>query len=210
MFRSVLPDSTHRALAALAPIELITKSYLAGGSALALQLGHRESLDLDFFTQEPFEPTIAVQAFQKALPSFRLTQTAWGTILGEIDRVKFSLFYYQYPLINPTTEFERIRLASQKDIAAMKLSAIADRGLKRDFIDLFVLLEHFSLPQMFDFYDRKFRNRDDLLPHLLKALVYFDDAERDVGPKLFAPIEWDEVKRTITDAVLQYRKNLLP
>lgn len=210
MFRSVLPDPTHYALAALARLELIKKSYLAGGSALALQLGHRESLDLDFFTQESFEPTIAVQEFQQILSSFRLSQTAWGTILGEIDKVKFSLFSYQYPLITPTTEFEGIRLASKEDIAAMKLAAIADRGLKRDFIDLFVLLEHFSLPQMFDFYDRKFRNRNDLLPHLLKALVYFDDAERDIGPKLFMSIEWKRVKQVITNAVLQYRKNLLP
>lgn len=209
MFASVLPQDTQQALATVVHLDIIQKSYLAGGSALALQFGHRESLDLDFFTQEEFEASILTQLLEQKLPSFKRTRLAWRTILGEIGTVKFSLFYYQYPLLKPTLPFNNIALASPEDIAAMKIAAIGDRGMKRDFIDLYVLMKKFSLQEIFNFYNQKYHNLDDLFPHLLRSLVYFKEAEDDKTVKLLTPIDWNDVKQTIVASVLQYRKTLI-
>lgn len=206
MFTSVLPQDTQHALATVAPLDIIKKSYLAGGSALALQFGHRESLDLDFFTQELFEAPILTQLLEQTLPAFRRTRLAWRTILGEIGTVKFSLFYYRYPLLKSTRPFENIALASPEDIAAMKIAAIGDRGMKRDFVDLYILMRKFSLQEMLALYDQKYHNLDDLLPHLLRSLVYFNEAEHDKTVKLLTPIDWGDVKEAMIEAVLQYRK----
>lgn len=206
MFATVLPPGARAALATLASQTILPpKTYLAGGTALALQLGHRRSFDFDFFTPTEFNLPQTVKRFE-ALMDFSLTRTAEGTILGSIPHTQISLFHYPYPLIAPTKEYQGVRIAGLLDLGAMKLNAIADRGLRRDFVDLAILLEQFALTELLIAYDRKFGNLASNHLHLLKSLVYFTDAEGDKQPDvLFDRLDWRLVKQSITTAVRKLR-----
>jgi hypothetical protein len=159
---------------------------------LALQLGHRMSVDLDFFTQESFEENLVATELSK-LPEFSEDQRAWATVLGKVGQTKFSIFHYKYNIISPLLSFEGIKIAGKKDIAAMKIHAISDRGVKRDFIDVFMLAKEFSLDQMLGFYDEKYGSLQEKLYILIKGLGYFADAD-DEMPQMLVPIHWEEVK----------------
>lgn len=194
MFEQVLPKNTKAILALLEKNEIIQKAYLAGGTALALQLGHRISYDLDFFTAEEFEEEMLLSKIKK-IPNFQLERTAWKTILGKFEDVRFSIFYYEYPLIYPTKKFGMINVLDVRDIAAMKIGAIASRGVKRDFVDLyFIYRETMSLEETIQVYDKKYRNLATTVTHIIKSLVYFDDAEEQEMPHMLKELDWPEVK----------------
>src|SRR3989344_3341629 len=173
--KAILPD-TLRALKLVSKIRIIQKSYLAGGTALALHLGHRISEDLDFFTQEELDEKILLSEL-KRLPEFVEEGTAWRTVWGKIKKIKFSLFYYENPLIKKTVIFEDLHILAKEDIAAMKVHAIEDRGTKRDFFDLYFLAKEFSLEQMLQFYDQKYHKLSEKYYHIIRSLSYFTDAE---------------------------------
>ena len=174
-----------------------TDAYLAGGTALALHIGHRYSYDLDFFTPKEFQAEVLVQLIQK-YGQFKIENTSWQTIIGTFEGIKFSLFYYQYPLLSPLTKiFTNANIASRKDIAAMKVAAIVQRGTKRDFIDLYFLLKNFTLKQALDLYSKKFQSLGASRTHVLKSLVYFADAEGEPMPQLTEPLKWQKVKELI-------------
>ncbi len=202
MFTKTLLPDTLRAFKLTAEIDIVKNSYLAGGTALALHLGHRISVDLDFFTLEEFDEKVALQNLKK-LPEFKEDGTAWRTIWGTIGNTKFSLFYYQYPLIKKTVLFEGIQIISKEDIAAMKIHALEDRGTKRDFVDLYFLAKEFSLEQMLEFYDQKYGVLKEHLYIILRSLNYFTDAEMDKMPKMLISVSWEEIKEFFT---LQTRK----
>ncbi|KKT16879.1 MAG: hypothetical protein A2654_00780 [Candidatus Nealsonbacteria bacterium RIFCSPHIGHO2_01_FULL_43_31] len=193
MFTESISKQTAENLALLGKSKMLGDAYLAGGTALALQIGHRISYDLDFFTSQKFK----AQIFLKEMSGFKLyrhERVAWGTILGRLGKVKFSLFYYPYPLLKKTISFQNINIASITDIAAMKIAAISERGTKRDFIDLYFILQKITLARAFNFYDRKYQKLSSNLVHIKKSLVYFDDAENDPMPKMIIPISWGKVK----------------
>lgn len=193
MFTKTLLPDTLRAIKLVSKIDIVKNSYLAGGTALALRLGHRISVDLDFFTQEELDEKILSAELHK-LPEFNETGVAWRTVWGKVGETKFSLFYYKYPLLEKTDDFEGINLLNLKDIAAMKICAVGDRGAKRDFVDLFFLGRHFTIDQMFEFYNQKFSDLDEKKYHLITSLNYFVDAEIDPLPKMLVDISWDKVK----------------
>ena len=124
MFANTLPQSAHEDLAAIGKSGILKDAYLAGGTALALQLGHRMSVDFDFFTPASFDTIQVVQQLAKLSAGFTLERTAPGTILGFVGRTKFSLFEYQYPLLEALVPYDSIFLASPVDISAMKLALI--------------------------------------------------------------------------------------
>ena len=193
MFTKTLLPDTLRAIKLVANIPAVKHAYLAGGTSLALQIGHRMSFDLDFFTQEKFDENLLATELSQ-LQTFKEKQRAWATVLGTVGETKFSIFYYKYKIIDDIIPFEGINLISKKDIAAMKIHAISDRGVKRDFIDVFFLAKEFSLDQMIDFYDQKYGLSDDKLYPLIKGLGYFADAEDDKLPEMLVPVDWEEVK----------------
>lgn len=196
MFANTLPQSSHGALVAIGESGIVKDAYLAGGTALALQLGHRMSVDFDFFTPTSFDSIQVVQQLAKLSPGFTLEQTAPGTILGFVGTTKFSLFEYQYPLLEPLISYGSIFLASCVDIAAMKLAAIGDRGARRDFIDLHCMVaikRLFSLDDVFAAYDKKFAVLHQNKLHLLKSLMYFEEAEVDSMPHMLEPVDWKAV-----------------
>ena len=193
MFTESISKQTAENLVLLGKSKILGSAYLAGGTALALQIGHRISYDLDFFTDQKFK----AQIFLKEMSRFKLYQherVGWGTILGRLGNVKFSLFYYPYPLLRKPISFKNISIADIADISAMKIAAISERGTKRDFVDLYFILQKIALNEAFNFYDKKYQKLSSNSVHIKKSLVYFEDAEKDPTPKMIIPVSWGKVK----------------
>lgn len=201
MYSQILTERTKSTLALLGKEEILKDCYLAGGPALALHLGHRLSFDLDFFTNVEFERKKIIQQ----LEAFGLVveKEDWGTILGKLGDIKFSLFYYKYPLVVDTVDYHGINIASLQDIAAMKIDAISSRGTKRDFTDLYFLVKKFeNLSELFKFYDQKYKKLEANRFHIIKSLTYFDDADKEENPKMLVPdYSWEEIKKTLKEEV---------
>ena len=208
MFTNTLSKNAAATLALLGKSGIFQDAYLAGGTAWALQLGHPVSLDLDFFTQKEFNTETTLEQLEK-LPGFKLDETVKWTILGSFPKVKFSYFYYRYPLIKKTILFSKINLASLKDIAAMKIDAVCSRGTKRDFIDLYFLLKKFSLEQIFQFYDQKYGKLANNIIHIMRSLDYFADADPQDLPKMLIPVSWEKVKKFFQTQSLKLAKKKL-
>jgi hypothetical protein len=197
MFEEVLPKNAKKSLALIGKSGFLKNAYLAGGTALALQLGHRESVDFDFFTTQAFNETVTVQRLKKLLPDFFLERKEWRTILGYVGKTRFSYFFYEYPLQFKTLNFDGVALADPRDIAAMKIAALADRGTKRDFIDLYFIFaveKIISIDEALRAYDRKFKALGQNKMHVLKSLAFFEDAESEKMPKMLKSVNWKEVK----------------
>jgi len=199
-------------LVLLGESQLLKGAYLAGGTALCLQFGHRFSYDFDFFTRKEFDVKILAQRIKKLLPDFQLERKAWGTILGYIGRTRFSLFFYNYPLLFKPHKFLKIDIADVKDIAPMKVSAISDRGTKRDFIDLFFIVKIKKIltsEKILKLYDKKFKLLKENKFHILKSLSYFEDADKDEMPKMIERVKWLDVKKFFKEETIKLSKKLL-
>jgi hypothetical protein len=172
---------------------------LGGGTGLALLLGHRQSEDFDWFSTEPVgDPMLLAREIQDEGVPLQVQQVARGTIHGTVDGVRLSLLEFRYPLLAEPIRWpeHKIAILSLDDIASMKLSAIAQRGSRKDFVDLFALgQEHRPLAELLDLYRRKFDVQE--IGHLLYSLVYFEDAEQERMPKMIWDIEWREVRERI-------------
>lgn len=208
MFTETLLPDTLRALKEIKPEILPPKTYLAGGSSLALQIGHRISVDLDFFTSESFDETVLSNELRK-IARFSLEQKGNLSVLGKIGETRFSIFSYPYNLIAPAVTFDKIHLADKKDLAAMKIHALEDRGTKRDFIDVFFLAKSFTLEQMMGFYDQKYHCLDDHLYNIIRSLNYFSDAEGEEIPTMLQPIVWKKIKEFFQGEALRLSKTRL-
>jgi predicted nucleotidyltransferase component of viral defense system len=201
VFEQVLPGNTKAILAVLGKSKIIQRAHLAGGTALALQLGHRISYDLDFFTAKEFDENKLLPEIKK-ISDFQLENISWRTILGKFEDVRFSIFYYEYPLLYPTKKFGRINVIDMRDIAAMKIAAIASRGTKRDFIDLyFICKDTLSLPDAIGLYDKKYKNLATTKIHIMKSLVYFEDAQADEMPEMLKKANWEDIKKFFENEV---------
>lgn len=209
MFEQVLPGKTREVLALLGRSEFIRQSCLGGGTALALQLGHRVSRDLDFFTPVEFDEHLLLPHL-KDIADFRLEKITWRTIRGRYGDVLFSIFHYDYPALFPPVKFGEIRVVETRDIGAMKIAAIAARGAKRDFFDLyFICREVIGLGDLLQLYDDKYRNLSADAVHIIKSLAYFDDAEEDEDPDLLKKADWREVKDFFRREVRDLSRSLL-
>lgn len=194
MFPGTLSLHAQKTLALLGKQDFLKSAYLAGGSSLALQLGHRRSIDFDFFTNKEFE-SINIKKKLQLIGEYKVKNETPKTMVGEFNKVKFSLFYYPYQLVDKPNMFVGINLSNVKDIAAMKLAAITDRGTKKDYIDLYFLAKNkFPFEKMFSFYDKKYKIFESNKLTLLKALQYFEDANGSDMPEMVEKIDWEEVK----------------
>lgn len=209
MHAGTLPVNAQNALAKLGQSEIFTSCYLAGGSALALHLGHRKSVDLDFYTQKSIlAKDIPVQLTKLGKFSVTLLEPP-HTILGEFEGIKLSLFRYNYPLIGKFSIFKSIKVASVEDIAAMKLSAISGRATKRDYIDLYFITQKFTVETMIDLYVKKFGDTGNNLYVIIKALGFFEDAKEDNMPAMIKPVKWAEVQDFFAKESLRLAKKYL-
>jgi hypothetical protein len=170
--------------------------YLAGGTGLALQLGHRRSVDFDWFRERPIDDPLRL-ASELSSPGLRLEvdRVEKGTLHARARGVRVSFLEYAYPLLQPLREVAGLRLASLEDIAAMKLAAVAQRGSKKDFVDVFSLGRRLGLTDMLGFYRAKYGLKD--VGHVLVALAYFDDADRERMPMLLSRQSWPAIRTTI-------------
>jgi len=196
--RTVTPD-TLELLKRLQDMPELAETRLVGGTALALMLGHRLSIDLDLFgkiNSEILTETLRAEGFDtfdvyfenKVIKHYFINQV-------KVDVVK----YDHYPWIENMIVEDGIRLAGMKDIAAMKLGAITNRGSRKDFVDLYFLLKTFSMQEVFGFYTEKYPDSTPFLT--FRSLVYFDDADKEDMPDMLIPTTWEEVKTHIASEV---------
>lgn len=198
MFKQVLSGNAQIALAVLGKSGLLKNYYLAGGLALALHFGHRHSEDFDFFTPNTFDPHQLSSQLSK-LGDFKEEFAKGITLLGEFQGIKFSCFQYDYPLLDRPSKFLDVDVAAPEDIAPMKLAAIMDRGTRRDYIDLYILVKNgLSFEQMFELYDHKYSKLENNMFSLTKSLGYFDEADNSSMPRMIEKITWEEVKKFCT------------
>ena len=169
--------------------------YLAGGTGLALRIGHRFSVDLDLFspTLSNVDPLIALVL--KVAPGFAVTSTAPRTLYGTLEGVQVSFFGYAYPCLESPERLEPglLPIATIEDIAAMKLAAIASRGSRKDFVDLWFLIRGgLPLAEAVRLFERKYAAID--VGHVVRSLTYFDDAELEPELRMLRPASWARVK----------------
>lgn len=201
--QTILPD-TLELLKRLASQPELSQTRLVGGTALALQYGHRQSVDLDFFGILSEDKDDLVEMSKKAGEVMVINRSK-AIMQMMINQVKVDFVdYSRYVWIDEPILGDGFVLASDKDIAAMKVNAIIGRGTRKDFIDLYVLLQHYSLSQIMDFYKRKYPEFSEY--RALLSMTYFDDAEMQDMPKMFIDTSWEEMKKTIVEAVKRYQQ----
>jgi len=203
MHLEVLPPHQQDALRQLGPVAKDQGFYLGGGTAVAVHLGHRQSIDLDWFTGDRLDQPLALaRGLQSRGLDFRVRSVQRGTLHGEVGGVRVSFLEFPLPLLKPPIAWPAYDclIASLDDLVAMKLLAVAQRGTKKDFLDIYALGgQGFSLGGMLELYRRKFAIED--VARLLSALCYFDDADPEPMPTMVTDISWERVKKTIRNWV---------
>lgn len=179
--------------------------YLAGGTAAAIQMGHRISVDLDFFTGQLFESGTLNDQLRKSGIILSNIEQSWGTLKGFLDKTQISFFYLESKILEDFMEFEWTKLASLKDIFGMKLIAVSSRGLKKDFIDLYYIANTIKDLDIEQVLESKYPNKDYELIHILKSLVYFEDAESDPDPNMLLELDWNNIKEYFIKNIRNYK-----
>ena len=201
MHLEILDEPRIRLLKALIALPGTEAFYLAGGTALSLQLGLRKSFDFNFFTEAPFNAAALLARLRALRPGAQVIHVDRDTCDVSIDDVQVSFLRYPYPLIADLVTDEAampgLRLCGPEDIAAMKLSAIGSRGSRKDFYDLYQIyhrVPRFDSEKLMRCAHMKF-GQDFDLTYMIAGLSFFDDAEDEVLPETFAPVDWAAVKR---------------
>jgi hypothetical protein len=201
LFEQGIAKPALRALELISNSKLANQFYLAGGTGAALQLGHRLSVDLDFFSMEDFSgENLAKQLNEDGLNLLNL-QPSKGTLHAVINDTKISFLHYPYPLLAHTVNIKNMAVANLQDIGLMKITAIASRGAKKDFIDLHFILEKYPLKDLFSLFSKKYPIEKIEPYHYLKSLTYFVDAENDPEPIMVIKRDWEEIKQSIRKQV---------
>ncbi len=180
-----------------------TEYYLAGGTALALLLGHRQSMDFDWFIPKLGEQELLLNKLRSSDLEFEILSMSPETVYVLIDGIQVSFFGYDYPMLQQKLYLPEysLHLAGTDDIACMKLSAIASRGSRKDFVDLHYLIKNFrSLEDYLGLYEKKFKKRD--IGHVIRSLVYFSDAQTEPGIKTMEPLAWEDLESDFEEWVL--------
>lgn len=197
MLWEILDQPRQEILKKVVRVMPVPQSYLAGGTGLALLLGHRESIDFDWFTPVDFDPEVIHQALSN-IGKVKISETKKGTFHGLVDNIQVTWLWYPNPLneqLISSSDIPGFNIASVIDIGLMKWNAICNRGARKDFIDLyFICQEGIIMANLLDLLPKKFPGVDLNYYHLIKSLTYFEDAERELMPVMKKPIEWDDVK----------------
>ncbi|MDZ4793341.1 MAG: nucleotidyl transferase AbiEii/AbiGii toxin family protein [Bacteroidota bacterium] len=195
----IIKAATFRLIQQLQAIPELNEFHLVGGTALALQLGHRNSIDIDLFTQNEFKPTDIISLLEK---DYRISTTLVrkGTILAVVNNIKTDFIRHNYLFLNAPIIEERIRFLSKEDIAAMKFHAIIQSGKRlKDFIDIYFLLQHFSMKQMIGFFTAKYSYSNAMIA--MKAVNFFGELDENIDPpKLLQPLPLKKIMARIQEA----------
>jgi len=194
MHPKVLSASGWKTVRRLVDAGLLGAWTLAGGTALALQFGHRYSEDLDFFSSDSFDPDGVLSRLSE-IGQVAIQSRSSETLHTMLDGLRLSFLRAQVPLLFPGAAYRGLSVADPRDIAVMKVIAIGGRGSRKDFVDLYVYLRGgTTLGGVFELLRRRFVTLDYNEYHLLKSLVFFDDAETEPMPDMIRDIDWDDVK----------------
>jgi len=178
LFKESLTSSTLNIIHQLLNLEELNDFELVGGTALSLQIGHRISIDIDLFCQNPFETINLKETLLENFGNHEISfdYEAKNTLVGSVDQIKVDFIRHAYPKLKESRIIEGIRLCSLEDIAAMKISVITDNGTRiKDFVDLYYLLQIFSLRDIIGFYEKKYKSENTF--HALKSITYFDNLD---------------------------------
>ena len=198
LYLETVESSTLELMKKLQRLPVLEQTRLVGGTALALQLGHRKSIDLDFFGTVDCEAEYLRESIA-GIASLTILKESPHIHIYIVDGIKVDIVNYKYPWLDDVVLEQGLRLASVSDIAAMKITAIIGRGTKKDFIDIAFLLHHFSLEEILHFYAAKYNDSSVFMA--MKSLAYFDDAEADPMPDMFVNQSWQQVKAYILSKI---------
>ncbi len=206
IYKACLPDNGWRVLTSLWGIIQANQFLLAGGTALSLQKGHRISYDLDFFTLRSFRNDKLISEIKKAALDFRILAEEEGSLTMEIEGVKASFFRYEYPFLDSIVELDQTRMAGILDIAAMKVIALMQRGAKRDFVDLYAILQETPFHKLAGHMIKRFGIERVNPVQMGKSLVYFADADTNPEPAYRKGMElnWEDVRYFFRTHVKQF------
>lgn len=197
--KEILPPASNEVLGGINQTLPLSKFYLAGGTGLALMFGHRLSRDFDFFSTDLFNEEALIQKLI-GLNDLTIESKNQHTLHLTLKDIKVSFLGYQYPLLFQTKKYQSendisIDVADERDIACMKISAVSSRGTKRDFVDLYMIAQEYSLHELFKLFKRKFSLTPYNNVHILKSLTYFTDAATEPMPDMLISLSWDTVKQ---------------
>lgn len=200
MFPMILDAGRQDLLRTLCAVPSVSRFYLAGGTALSLQLGLRQSHDFDFFTPERFNESVLFDDLRNALPGLTAVRVGGDTCDVLADGVQISFFRYPCPTVGAPVggepDFPALRMACVDDIAAMKLAAVGSRGSRKDFYDLYQIFRRvpgFTPAHLLDIVHRKFGAQLDV-GYMIVELGYFADAESEILPKTYVPADWEDIR----------------
>ncbi len=202
---SIIAPETFKLIQDLQKVPELSDFYLVGGTSLALQLGHRNSIDIDLFCQTDFSTEELTEIISSSF-AFEIDNVQKNKLTGSINNVKADFITHKYPYIKEPIVEEGISFLSMEDISAMKLNAISHSGKRlKDYIDIYILLEHFSISSMLKFFSIKYSNRNSLIA--IKSLNYFGDIDESIDPPmLLKPLSLNKIKERISDAVVNTGK----
>lgn len=199
-----IQSNTLELLKRLASQPELTQTRLVGGTALALLYGHRQSIDLDFFGVLPEDKDDLID-MAKQIGNVTVINKSKSIVQTIINDVKVDFVdYSRYSWIDEPIQDDGFVLASDKDIAALKVNAIMGRGTRKDFVDLYFLLQHYSLEEILSFYKLKYPEYSEY--RALLSMTYFEDAEMQEMPSMLINTSWDDMKKTIIKVVNDYQK----
>lgn len=194
--REVISAEMHHLLAVIGQQAFASHFYLAGGTALSLQIGHRRSVDFDFFSETDEVKEKRADEIIHSLNSFsiQVIERTLGNFVLLVDDIRIGFFSYGYPLIHPAVQFEKVALASIADIGLMKCDALVTRGSRKDFYDLFFIARSIQLADLLQLGSKKYPQFRDFPLLVLESLTLFENADRDFQPILLEPVSWEEVR----------------
>jgi Nucleotidyl transferase AbiEii toxin, Type IV TA system len=201
----IVAPQTFQLIQELQSIPELKEFYLVGGTSLALQLGHRNSVDIDLFVQHDFDDNEIIELIKSKYPIQEIFRRQ-NTIICLINNIKTDFIKHDYPFINQPVQEDGITFFGKEDIAAMKLHAIIQSGKRlKDFIDIYFLLQHFSMQQLIDFFTQKYSYSNPMIA--MKAVTFFDEIDENMDPpKLVKPLKLEQIKKRILEASLKPSK----
>ncbi len=195
----IISPQTFTLIQELQRLPELKEFYLVGETSLALQLGHRNSIDIDLFTQNDFKVDDVLNLLN---PTYEVKEIyrRENTIISLVNNIKTDFIRHSYPFILPPISEEGITFLSKEDIAAMKFHAIIQSGKRlKDFIDVYCLLQYFSMQQMIGFFTQKYSYSNPMIA--MKAINFFDEIDENIDPpKLVKPITLSQIKKRIQEA----------
>jgi len=206
MHKECFPEQGWVILKSLKDVFTKYKAILAGGTACALHLGHRISMDLDFFTGMDFQIESVIAAIRKAGHPFHVISEGEGYLIVTIEDIRVSLLKYEYPFLEKPVAYQGIPVAGVLDLASMKVIAISQRGTKREFADLYCILQEMPFHKIADHMVKRFGKGRINPVHIGKSLVYFSDADSNPEPEYVKgrDVSWEKIKSFFRNHVRQF------